>query len=64
MDRWTDNPFRPSNLTPEQKEWLDKRDEAIRIFQETGDSKPGEDLGIFPKAGDWDKDDSEGCTEG
>ena len=48
--RWTDNPFRPSNLSPEQEERLDKRDEAIRIFQETGDSSLGEELGIFPKS--------------
>ena len=34
QSRWTDSPFRQPGLSPEQLEWLDKRDEATRIFQE------------------------------
>ena len=45
--RWTDNPFRQPGLTAEQLEWLDKRDKATRIFQETGDSTMAEDIGLF-----------------
>ena len=36
--RWTDNPFRTGRETPEYVEWLQKRNEATRIFQETGDN--------------------------
>ena len=48
--RWTDNPFGPpkAHMTPEQREWIDKRDEAIRIFHATGDKKPAQDIGLFP----------------
>ena len=47
--RWTDNPFRRPNLTPEQLAWLETRDVATRIFQETGDTRLAEDIGLFPK---------------
>lgn len=47
--RWTDNPFRPANLTPEEIEWRDKRDEAIRRFHETGDKTMAQEIGLFPK---------------
>ena len=36
-------------MTPEQKKWLDKRDEAIRIYQETGDETMAQEIGLFPK---------------
>lgn len=45
--RFTDNPFRDPNATPEQLEWLRKRDEALRAFQETGDRGPAVKLGLF-----------------
>ena len=47
QSRWTDNPFREPNLSPEQTEWLDKRDEAFRIYRETGDRGPAVELGLF-----------------
>ena len=47
--RWTDNPFRSPNLTPEQIERLDKRGEAMRIFRATGDTTLAQDRGWFPK---------------
>ena len=47
--RWTDNPFRQPGLTPEQEQWLELRDTATRIFQETGDSTMAEDIGLFPR---------------
>ena len=46
--RWTDNPFRKPNLSPEQLEWLNKRDEATRIYQETGDDTLAIQIGLFP----------------
>ena len=48
QSRWTDNPFRQPGLSPEQLKWLDERDEATRIFQETGDDTMAEDIGLFP----------------
>ncbi len=46
--RWTDNPFRDPNATPEQLEWLRKRDEALRIYRETGDETMAIEIGLFP----------------
>ena len=46
--RWTDNPFRKPNLSPEQLEWLNKRNEATRIYQETGDDTMAIEIGLFP----------------
>ena len=46
--RWTDNPFRSPNLPPEQLEWLNKRNEATRIFRETGDDTMAIEIGLFP----------------
>ena len=46
--RWTDNPFRKPNLSPEQLEWLNKRDEATRIYHETGDDTMAIEIGLFP----------------
>ena len=47
--RWTDNPFRQPGLTPKQLEWLKQRNEAMRIFDETGDTTMAEEIGLFPK---------------
>ena len=49
QSRWTDNPFRDPNLTPEQLEWLKKRDEAMRIYRETGDETMAQEIGLFLK---------------
>ena len=62
--RWTDNPFRQPGLTPEQLEWLDKRDEATRIFQETGDDTMAIEIGLFPPRDEKpdDEADQKGCV--
>ncbi len=46
--RWTDNPFQPSNASPELLEWYAKRDEAVRIWRETGDDTMAIEIGLFP----------------
>ena len=46
--RWTDNPFQPPNASPELLEWYAKRDEAIRIWRETGDATMTIEIGLFP----------------
>ena len=46
--RWTDNPFRDPNATPEQLAWLERRDEALRIYRETGDDTMAIEIGLFP----------------
>ena len=46
--RWTDNPFQPPNASPELLEWYEKRDEAIRIWRETGDETMAIEIGLFP----------------
>ena len=46
--RWTDNPFTPPDASPELLEWYDKRDEAIRIWRETGDDTMAIEIGLFP----------------
>ena len=46
--RWTDNPFRDPKATPEQLEWIEKRNKATRIFQETGDDTMAIEIGLFP----------------
>lgn len=58
--RWTDNPFRQPGLSKEQIEWLDKRDEATRIFQETGDDSMAIEIGLFAP---HDEEDEEGADE-
>ena len=45
--RFTDNPFRPPNLSPEQVAKLDERMAAIRIYQQTGDRGPAIKAGLF-----------------
>ena len=57
--RWTDNPFRQPGLTPGQLEWLDKRDEATRIFQETGDDTMAIEIGLFPPRDEKPDDEAE-----
>ena len=49
LKRFSDNPFRPPNLTPEQIERIEERNKALRIFRETGDEGPAIEVGIFPK---------------
>ena len=49
--RFTDNPFRSPDVTPEQEEWLNKRNEALRIYWATGDKKPAQEIGLFPSDG-------------
>ena len=46
--RFSDNPFRDPNLTPEQVERIEKRNEALRIYRETGDEGPAIEVGLFP----------------
>ena len=47
-NRFSDNPFRSPNLTPEQVERIEKRNEALRIYRETGDTGPAIEVGLFP----------------
>ena len=47
-NRFSDNPFRDPNLTPEQVERIEKRNEALRIYRETGDEGPAIEIGLFP----------------
>ena len=49
LSRFSDNPFRDPNLTPEQVERIEKRNESLRIFRETGDEGPAIEIGLFPK---------------
>ena len=62
--RWTDNPFRRPGLTQEQLDWLKKRNEATRIFQETGDDTMAIKIGLFPPHDNAnEQDDSDTTTE-
>ena len=54
--RWTDNPFRQPGLSKERLEWLDKRDEATRIFLETGDDTMAIEIGLFPPHDDREEE--------
>lgn len=49
--RFTDNPFRQPGLSREQLVWLAKRDEAMKIYRESGDSTMAQEIGLFPKEG-------------
>ena len=51
-NRFSDNPFRDPNLTPEQVERVEERNRALRIYRETGDTGPAEAVGLFPKSKD------------
>lgn len=46
--RFSDNPFRDPNLSPEQVAVIEKRNEALRHYQETGDDGPAIEAGLFP----------------
>ena len=46
--RWTDNPFQPPNASPELLEWYAKREEAIRVWRETGDDTMAVGIGLSP----------------
>lgn len=50
--RWTDNPFRDPNLTPEQVERIEARHKALRIYRETGNSSLLEEIGFWPSKAD------------
>ena len=56
--RFTDYPFRKANLTPSQLDWRAKRDRAIKLYRESGDSSLAEEIGLF-----WNKDDEERARE-
>ena len=46
--RWTDDPFaQPSS--PEEKEWIEKRNHALDVYRKTGDPRPAVEIGLFPK---------------
>ena len=63
--RWTDNPFRQPGRSQEQLDWLAKRNEATRIFQETGDDTMAIEIGLFPpRDNKEEQDDSATSTEG
>ena len=47
-NRFSDNPFRDPTLTPEQVERIEKRNEALRIYRETGNEGPAIEIGLFP----------------
>ncbi len=38
----------PIPRTPEQLAWLEKRNEAVRIYRETGDDTMAIEIGLFP----------------
>ena len=47
--RFSDNPFRDPNLTPEQVRVIGARNDAIRIYHATGDPRPAIEAGLFPE---------------
>ena len=50
--RFTDYPFRRPGLTNKQVERIEQRNQAIKVFRETGDTTLAEGIGLF-----WSKDD-------
>ena len=40
------NPISITHITPEQKEWVEKRNKAVGIFNTTGDRTMADELGI------------------
>lgn len=47
--RFSDNPFRDPNLTPEQVAIIEARNEAMREYHKTGDPTELQEMGLFPK---------------
>ena len=47
--RFSDNPFRDPNLTPEQVRVIEARNEALRLHRATGDPRPAIEVGLFPQ---------------
>ena len=60
--RWTDNPFRDPNLTPEQVERIEARHRALRIYRETGDEGPAIEAGLFPSKSKKEDETGESTT--
>ena len=56
--RFTDYPFREPGLTPDQLDWREKRNRAIKLFRDTGDASLAEEMGLF-----WNKADEERARE-
>ena len=56
--RFTDYPFREPNLTRAQLTWREKRNRAIRLYRDMGDSTLAEEIGLF-----WNKVDQERARE-
>lgn len=48
LARFSDNPFQPVNPSPEQLDWYAKRDEALRLYRESGDASLAIEIGLFP----------------
>ncbi len=46
--RFSDNPFRDPNLSPEQVAVIEARNKALRIYHATGDPRPAREAGLFP----------------
>ena len=44
--RFSDNPFRDPNMAPEKAAQLDRRNAAIRHWQDTGDPEPAREFGF------------------
>ena len=47
--RFSDNPFRDPNLSPDQVAKLDARNAALREYRKTGDPTELQEMGLFPK---------------
>ena len=61
-NRFSDNPFRRPDLTPEQIERIEARHKALRIYRETGDEGLAIELGLFPSK-PRKEDDTENPTD-
>ena len=55
--RFSDNPFRRPNLTPEQIAKLDERNAAMQHYYKTGDKGPAIEAGLFSSE-EKEKDDA------
>ena len=56
--RWTDNPFQPPNASPELLDYYAKREEATKVWRETGDDSGLIELGLFPTKEEQEKIDA------